>query len=173
MNSGRHRVLMDAGSIVGKSYMIQQKVVEEIAEVREQDLEASDRTYESETSSGEEESAEPDEDLDKRLPPIAHLLEELSQEQYNRLKNILKKKHVHAFQKDKRDIGLTNLIEHEIQLLPGPQPYKETLRRLNPEKQRQAAEQVEDLINQGVVVPSKSPWAAGIVMANKKEPGTG
>ena len=79
-------------------------------------------------------------------------------------------KHLHAFQKDKKDIGLTNLIEYEIQLLPGAQLCKETLRRLNPEQQ--AAEQVEDLINQGVVVPAKSPWAAAIVVAKKKESGT-
>ena len=67
VNSGRHRVQMDAGNVFGRSYMIQPQVVEEIAEVNEQDLEASDRTYESETSSGEEENVEQEEDLDKRL----------------------------------------------------------------------------------------------------------
>ncbi len=120
---------------------------------------------------------DPQEDLvnDKkgmeRLPPIEHLRERLNHKEFERLQSILLK-HIEAFQKDKKDIGLTDLIEHEIELVPGAQPHKETVRRLNPEKQRQAAEEVEDFINKGVVVPSKSPWAAVIVMAKKKDPGT-
>ena len=95
----------------------------------------------------------------------------MSKEEFERLQSILST-HVEAFEKDKKDIGLTDLIEQEIELVAGAQPHKEIVRRLNPEKQRQAAAQVEDLINKGVVVPSKSTWAAGIVMAKKKDPGT-
>jgi hypothetical protein len=39
---------------------------------------------------------------------------------------------------------------------------------LAPEKLRQANEQLDALIEMGVVVPSKSPWASAIVMAKKK-----
>ncbi len=42
VNSGKQRVQIDAGSVVGKACMIREQAVEEIAEVNEEDLEASD-----------------------------------------------------------------------------------------------------------------------------------
>ncbi len=76
-----------------------------------------------------------------------------------------------AFASDKYVLGCTHLIEHKIDLVEGAKPHKETLRRLNPEKQRQADEQVQALLELGVIEPEQSPWASGIVMAKKKEPG--
>ena len=72
-----------------------------------------------------------------------------------------------AFAKNKLDIGCTSVVQHSIELIDGTIPHKETLRRLNPEKQLQADEQVADLLHLGVIEPSRSPWGSGIVMAKK------
>ena len=73
-----------------------------------------------------------------------------------------------AFSKTKNDIGCTHLLEHEIDLEEGAQPCRDTLRRMAPEKMKQANEQLEALLEMGVIVPAKSPWASAIVMAKKK-----
>ncbi len=75
-----------------------------------------------------------------------------------------------AFAKDKYDIGCTTHLQHEIELVKGAKPHKEPLRRLNPEEQRQADEQVAALLKLGVIEPENSPWGSGIVMAKKKDP---
>ena len=104
------------------------------------------------------------------IPPTDHLLQFLTMEEMNQFRGII----VHnllAFVSDKYDLGCTHLIEHKTDLVEGAKPHKETLRRLNPEKQRQADEQVQALLELGVIEPAQSPWASGIVMAKKKEPG--
>ncbi len=100
------------------------------------------------------------------MPPTDHFLQFLTVEEKNQLRGII----VHnllAFASDKCDLGCTHLIEHKIDLVEGAKPHKETLRRLNPEKQRQADEQVQALLELGVIEPAQSPWASGIVMAKK------
>ncbi len=73
------------------------------------------------------------------MPPNDHLLQFLTVEEMSQLRGII----VHnllAFARDKYDLGCTHLIEHKIEPVEGAKPHKETLRKLNPEKQRQAAE---------------------------------
>ncbi len=77
-----------------------------------------------------------------------------------------------AFAKDKYDLGCTQMIEHKVDLVQGAKPHKETLRRLNSEKQRQADQQVQALLELGVIEPAQSPLASGIAMAKKKDPNT-
>ncbi len=171
VNVSDREIILSSDTKIAQAFTVQQ---DEVLMVGQEDDEW---TNSPEMEDGTYEPRYPEEDLVEekkgidRLPPIEHLRERLNEQEFERLQSILSK-HVEAFQKDKKDIGLTDLIEHEIELVTGAQPHKETVRRLNPEKQRQAAEQVEDLINKGVVVPSKSTWAAGIVMAKKKDPGT-
>ena len=76
--------------------------------------------------------------------------------------------HREVFQKSKNEMRCTDLIQHEIELVEGAVPHKEPSRRLSPEKQRQASEQIDELLEKGVIEPSKSPWGSGIVMVTKK-----
>ncbi len=73
------------------------------------------------------------------LPPLDHLLSFLTVEEMDALRGIVVS-NLSVFAKDKYDLGCTQLIEHKIDLVQGAKPHKETLRRLNPEKQRQADE---------------------------------
>ena len=43
-------------------------------------------------------------------------------------------------------------------------------RRLNPKKQREADEQVADLLHLGVIEPTRSPWGSGVVMTKNRGP---
>ena len=72
------------------------------------------------------------------------------------------------FARNKNDLGCTHLMEHEIDLVEGAEAHREGLRRLSPEKLRQANDQLDALVEMGVVVPAKGPWASAIVMAKKK-----
>ena len=65
-------------------------------------------------------------------------------------------------------MGCTDLTQHEIEMVEGAVPHKEPSRRLSPEKQRQAREQVDEYLEKGVIEPSKSPWGSGIVTVTKK-----
>ena len=75
---------------------------------------------------------DPDEEHEK-LPDISHLESILNEEQFARLKAILKE-HACIFSKNKNDIGCTHLVEHEIELEPNTTAHREGLRRLSPEK---------------------------------------
>ncbi len=70
--------------------------------------------------------------------------------------------------KSKNEMRCTDPIQHETDLVEGAIPHKESSRRLSPENQRQPSEQVEELLEKGVIEPSKSPWGSGIVMVTKK-----
>ncbi len=101
------------------------------------------------------------------LPDLSHLKSILNEDQFAKMKAILNE-NKEIFSRTKNDLGCTHLIQHEIELLPDANPCREGLRRLSPEKLRQANEQLEALIQMGVIVPAKSPWSSAIVMAKKK-----
>ncbi len=73
------------------------------------------------------------------IPPLDHLHPVLFPEEFDQLRGIMLG-NLNAFAKDKLDIGCTNIVEHSIEIVEGAEPHKEVLRRLNPEKQRQADE---------------------------------
>ena len=66
------------------------------------------------------------------------------------------------------DFGRCNVAEHEINLEPGAVPWKEGPRKMTPFKTEKANEEIRMLIELGLIEPSYSPWASGIVMAKKK-----
>ncbi len=82
------------------------------------------------------------------LPPVDHLHPVLLPEEFDQLRGIILG-NLFALAKDKLDIGCTNIVEHSIELVEGAEPHKEVLRRVNPEKQRQADEHVADLLHLG------------------------
>ncbi|XP_064470350.1 uncharacterized protein LOC135385104 [Ornithodoros turicata] len=66
------------------------------------------------------------------------------------------------------DIGRTTLVTHQIETGTTP-PIKQTPRRV-PSHCRQLVEQkVNEMLDMGVIRPSSSPWAAPIVLVQKKD----
>ena len=65
----------------------------------------------------------------------------------------------------------TSTIQHRIDIGDHP-PIAEPLRFVSPEKQAVIDDKVRELQNQGIIRPSRSPFAAAVVLARKpKQPG--
>lgn len=66
------------------------------------------------------------------------------------------------------DIGRTSLIKHKI-LTENIVPIKQPPRRVPIEKLQEVERLVQDLLQRGLIVPSKSPWASPVVLVDKKD----
>ncbi|XP_061165068.1 uncharacterized protein LOC133174043 [Saccostrea echinata] len=74
----------------------------------------------------------------------------------------------HLFSKTKDDFGRTSLIKHKINT-EGARPTKQPPRRLPHHTAEFVDKEVENMIRKGIVEPSSSPWAAGVVLVEKKD----
>ena len=72
------------------------------------------------------------------------------------------------FMKHKADIGRCKIAKHRIHIDPNAIPHREGARRMSPEKAEAANAEVNNLLALGMIQPSFSPWASGIVMVKKK-----
>lgn len=66
------------------------------------------------------------------------------------------------------EIGKTDVHEHSIELLPGAQPFAEPLRRRAQAQIEETRRQVIELLKEGIIEESSSPWASAYVLAKKK-----
>ncbi|KAJ8018861.1 hypothetical protein HOLleu_42921 [Holothuria leucospilota] len=65
--------------------------------------------------------------------------------------------------------GKTRVLEHEIVLREGTEPIKQRPYNLSPEKHKAAEEQVKDMLRNGIIEESKSPWRSPVVMVPKSD----
>ena len=72
------------------------------------------------------------------------------------------------FMKNKSDIGRCKISKHRIELESEAIPHREGARRMSPDKAAKANQEVQNLLALGLIQPSYSPWASGIVMVKKK-----
>ena len=101
-------------------------------------------------------------------PATAHLDPLITRHQKQDLEELLDD-FADLFSQTKTDIGRTSVIEHDIVLEAGSRPFKETMRRMAPDKRKMADEQIQLLIEMGVIRPSNSPFASAVVLANKND----
>ena len=92
--------------------------------------------------------------------------DQLSQEQVSQLKALISD-YSHAFSVQ-GEIGKTNVHEHIIELMPGAEPVAEPLRRRAQVQIEETRRQVKELLKEGIIEESNSPWAAAYVLAKKK-----
>jgi hypothetical protein len=64
--------------------------------------------------------------------------------------------------------GLCNVVEHEINLMPGFVPKRSRAYRIPEMLKNEVDRQIDDLLQQGLITPSKSPVASPIVCVRKK-----
>ena len=102
-------------------------------------------------------------------PTIDHLKDKCTPEQWARLQEVIER-HVKnsLFAKTKSEVGLSTIIQHSIEIIPGAKPVRCGLRKMAPDKAQEANRQLKDLIDMGLVEPARSPFASAIVMAKKK-----
>lgn len=72
------------------------------------------------------------------------------------------------FALSEEEVGLTHLVQHEIDT-GDARPIKTRPRRLPLAHQAAADSAIEEMLEAGIIEPSDSPWASGVVMVNKKK----
>ena len=77
-------------------------------------------------------------------------------------------RHSNAFAKSKNALGCTDLIQHKINTGDAV-PIKQNYRRLPIAMQDEAEQELNRMLDAGVIEPSVSPWAAPIVLVRKKD----
>ena len=70
--------------------------------------------------------------------------------------------------KHKADIGRCKIANHTVEVEPVATPPREGARRMSRKKAERANQEVRNLLALGMIQPSLSPWASGIVMVKKK-----
>lgn len=63
--------------------------------------------------------------------------------------------------------GRTNLVQHTIKLKGGIEPIKQRYYNRNPAMQQIINDELETMLGDGVVEPSKSPWSSPVVLVKK------
>ena len=72
------------------------------------------------------------------------------------------------FSKSETDLGLTSILTHRIDT-GGARPIRQPLRKFPPAHVEAITEQVDKLLEQGVIEPATSPWASNVVLVRKKD----
>ncbi len=91
----------------------------------------------------------------------------LDQDQHEQFDN-LPAEFSDVFSKGKQDLARTSLVYHRINT-GDASPIKQAPRRLPFHRHKEVSQLLEDMQGQGVIQPSQSPWAAPIVLVQKKD----
>ena len=70
--------------------------------------------------------------------------------------------------KHKADISRCKIAKHTVGIEPGATLHREGARRMSREKVERANQEIRNVLALGMIQPSLSPWASGIVMVKKK-----
>ena len=94
----------------------------------------------------------------------------LNENEQNQLKALLIK-YQSVFAQSSDDLGFTDRVEHHINTMDA-EPIKEPMRRLPMVKRDIEREEVQKMLQKGVIEPSVSPWSSNIVLVKKKDGST-
>ena len=92
----------------------------------------------------------------------------LSEDQITTLKQVLWE-YRDIFQLPGQSLGHTSIIKHQIKLLPGSKVVKTAPYRCNPKMREEISKQVQDMLDQGIIKPSESPFSSPVVLVKKPD----
>ena len=90
----------------------------------------------------------------------------LSSQQNEAIKHLINS-YSDIFADDLTEIGSTQLVEHKIQLTDST-PIKSKPYKVSPKERQIIEEQITEMLEQGVIRPSQSPYSSPIVLVKKK-----
>ena len=105
-------------------------------------------------------------EMTKEKEKTPEIPEELEDRQRRQLKELLDK-YKRIFSETTGKLGRAGIIKHEIHTRG--QPIRQPYRRQNPTVRQMENEQLAEMLDQGVIRPSYSPWASPVVMVKKKD----
>lgn len=110
-------------------------------------------------------------DLPDHLSPLmSNVSDRLSTDEKNKLKQVLVQ-YSDIFVGPNGRVGQTDLVHYKIRL-QDQTPVKIPARRLPIHQREIANEEIDKMLNQGIIEPSESPWAGPIVLVKKKDNST-
>jgi hypothetical protein len=65
--------------------------------------------------------------------------------------------------------GRTTMLRHQIKIKPDSKPYNSPPYRYSPMKRQVIEQNLREMKEEGIIEPSKSPWASPVVLAPKKD----
>ena len=92
---------------------------------------------------------------------------DLTEQQFQELKTVIVQ-NADVFALKDSELGCTNVVQHEIYTGDHP-PIKQPIRRMPFVYREKVSNMVEDMLRQGDIQPSASPWASPIVLVPKKD----
>ena len=101
------------------------------------------------------------------LPEIEHLKGKIGEGDFEPLRAVLNR-NADVFSKHKADIGCCNFVKHEFEPEEGAVPHRNSAKRMTPHKLEACRAEIEMLLENDMIEPSKPPWACVVVMAKKK-----
>lgn len=95
-----------------------------------------------------------------------HVGDHLSKHQTNELINLLRS--YKSIFSDGSKLGTCSFVKHKIELIE-PKPFNQPLRRLAYKEKEVINQQVQQMLHDGVIIPSKSPFNSPIVLVKKPD----
>ena len=78
--------------------------------------------------------------------------------------------HHNIFSLEPNKIGCMDAAEHVIELLD-MEPFKERFRHIAPPLVEEVWEHLQEMLDEGAICPSQSPWCNAVVLVRKKDGG--
>ena len=92
---------------------------------------------------------------------------DLTPQQKATLKEMLFKNHS-VFSTTRSELGTCTNIEHEINIKPGTKPIASRPYHVNPKQMSVFREEIENLLKDGIIEPSSTPWRSPVMLVPKK-----
>lgn len=90
---------------------------------------------------------------------------DLNEEQQNKIKRLMQK-FPDVFNEKS---GRTKKVQHKIDLTPGSKPFNSPPFRYAPARKETIEQHIKEMLEQGIISPSTSPWASPVILVPKKD----
>ena len=95
---------------------------------------------------------------------------DLNNDQKSQLLSLLRE-YEDCFALNPKKPSATSMGEHVIETLPGAQPRKAKRYRMSPQQEEEVTQQSDEMLKNGIIRPSNSPWAHNVILVKNGRTG--